>query len=205
MGENTLLDLIKPGLREHHYFNKAAEAGQNGLPGVLTPLPNLRFPQLPLAYNFAKNEKWRGYRFIWDWGTEAQHMDFTDCALSNIHYEIMEGGSCKTFFTVQYNGEELDDNEVYGELSGLASMGDVHISLIAPAELMPAKKGYRAGKPDTQQPPAGDGAQGGDLLDQKSGDGGEAGAGDQQQSGGANPATPLQAMERAHGAAAAEA
>ncbi|TQL65172.1 hypothetical protein FB549_5867, partial [Delftia sp. HK171] len=36
-----------------------------------------------------------------------------------------------------------------GELSGLAAEGEIYIKLLAPAELQQAKKGYRAGKPDT--------------------------------------------------------
>lgn len=159
-GENTLLDRLATGLREHHFCNQALKDGQETLPEVLIPLPNLRHPKLPLSYHYAKGEKWRGYRFIWDWGTEDTHVDFTDAVLSNLHYDLVEGGSCKVYFTVQYNGEELADNDVYGELAGLAAMGEVHIRLIAPAELQPAKKGYRAGKPDTPAPTDG----GGELL-----------------------------------------
>jgi hypothetical protein len=163
-GENTLLDLIEPGLREHHYWNKALTAGQEPLPGVVIPLPNLRHPNLPLAYHYAKGQKWRGYRFIWDWGTNDAHVDFTDAVLANLHYEIVEGGSVTIFGTIQYNGDELADNDLYGELSGLASDEDIHIRLLAPAELMPAKKGYRAGKPDTPAPKANDGQ--GELKDE---------------------------------------
>ncbi|CAN7323095.1 hypothetical protein LJR084_001865 [Variovorax sp. LjRoot84] len=161
-GENTLLDLIEPGLREHHYFNKALKDGQEALPGVIIPLPNLRYPKLPQAYSYAKGEKYRGYRFIWDWGTDGAHVDFTDVVLANLHYELHEGGSVTIMGTIQYNGEELQDNDVYGELSGLASEGEIYAKLLAPAELIPVKKGYRAGKPDTppaDQPP-GDGSGG---------------------------------------------
>jgi hypothetical protein len=166
-GENTLLDLIQPGLREHHYCNNALKEGQEVLPGMLIPLPDLRFPRLPLSYHFAKGEKWRGYRWIWDWGTEGEHADFTDVVLSNVHYEILQGGSCKVFFTIQYNGGELSDNDVYGELAGLASMGEIYFQLIAPPELLPAKKGYRAGQPDTPPPAADNGT--GNLLDNEGG------------------------------------
>jgi hypothetical protein len=51
--------------------------------------------------------------------------------------------------TIQYNGDELQDNDTFGELSGLAAEGEIYIKLLAPAEVMLAKKGYRAGKPDT--------------------------------------------------------
>lgn len=160
VGENTLLDLIEPGLREHHYFNKALKDGQETVPGLVIPLPNLKFPNLPQSYVYAlPGKKLRGYRFIWDWGTEDSHVDFTDAVLTGLHYDIAEGGSCTIYGTVQYNGEELQDNDVYGELSGLASEGEIYIKLLAPSELMPAGKGYRAGKPNTPAPADGDDGQ----------------------------------------------
>lgn len=131
-GENTLLDLLEPGLREHHYCNKAATAGQAELPEVAIPLPNIRHPQLPLAYHYAKGQKWRGYRFIWDWGVEGDHVDFTDAVLCGLHYEIAEGGSVTIKGTIQYNGDELQDNDLFGELSGLAAEGEIYIKLLAP-------------------------------------------------------------------------
>lgn len=149
-GENMLLDLIRPGLREHHYCNHALKAGQESLPDVIVPLPNLRYPELPLNYAYQKGVKLRGYRFIWDWGVDDTHIDFSDVVLSGLQYELSEGGSVKIQGTIQYNGDELQDNDVYGELSGLASEGDIFIKLLAPGEAMPAKKGYRAGKPDTK-------------------------------------------------------
>lgn len=151
-GENTLLDLIEPGLREHHYFNKALKAGQEPLPDVIVPLPNLRFPHLPLAYVYTlPGKKVRGYRWIRDFGIEEAHVDFSDVVLATVRYEIQEGGSVTIFGTIQYNGEELQDNELYGELSGLAAEGEIHMRLIAPGELLAAKKGYRAGRPDTPE------------------------------------------------------
>ena len=144
-GENTLLDLIEPGLREHHYCNNALKSGQESLPDVVIPLPNLldmtgaAVGEVPLAYHYAKGEKWRGYRFVWDWGVDEAHVDFTDVVLANLHYEINEGGSVTIMGTIQYNGEELQDNDVYGELSGLASEGEISAMLLAPAELVPAR------------------------------------------------------------------
>jgi hypothetical protein len=153
-GENTLLDLIQPGLREHFYRNKAVEdavaAGQQRLmPDEVIPLPNLRFPLLPAEGVKWADKAYRGYRWRWDWGTEADHYDFIDVAVSNITIESMqEGGTVSILFTTQYNGEELNDNATYGELAGLAAMGELHIQLLAPAELLPVKKGWRAGKAD---------------------------------------------------------
>lgn len=148
-GENTLLDLIEPGLRAHHYCNKAAKDGQDEIPGLNIPLPNLRHPQLPLLYHYGKGLKFRGYRLTQDWGLDEYHVDFTDVVVSNLQYELSEGGSVTIKWTISYNGEELQDNELFGELSGLAAEGEISIKLLAPAELVQAKKGYRAGKPDT--------------------------------------------------------
>lgn len=151
--ENNILNQLQDGLREHHFCNKAADAQQGTLPDVMIPLPNLRFPQLPTTYHFNKGVKLRGYTFIRDFGTDDERVRFEDAVLSAISYEIFEGGSVKLNFTIQYNGDELQDNELYGDLSGLASEGEIHIRLLKPAELKVAKKGYRAGKPDTQTAP----------------------------------------------------
>src|SRR5207237_9490590 len=96
-GDNNLLDLIQPGLREHFYRNKAVEeaiaAGQHRLlPDEVIPLPNLRYPLLS-----TENVKWadkahHGYRWIWDWGTEPEHFDFSDVAVSNLTIENMQEG-----------------------------------------------------------------------------------------------------------------
>ncbi|WP_444880553.1 terminase large subunit domain-containing protein, partial [Delftia acidovorans] len=119
-GENTLLDLLEPGLREHHYCNKAATAGQEALPGVLIPLPNLRHPQLPLLYHYGKGQKWRGYRFIWDWGIEDAHVDFMDAVLtgdnqvflsaSRAQSEIFRSyiiGFAKSWFNIELTGNPI--------------------------------------------------------------------------------------------------
>lgn len=161
-GENTLLDAIAPGLRAHHFRNAAADASQESLPDVAVPLPNLRFAQLPtdnIRWNLVKA---RGYRWIWDWGREAQHVDFSDAALASLSYTLHEGGSVDVKFTVSYNGDELGDNTLFGELCGLSAMGEVHIQLLAPATLLPVKKGWRSGKPDTPQTDGG-----GELFDQE--------------------------------------
>lgn len=167
-GDNHLLDLIQRGLREHFYRNKELEdaiaAGQRQLmPADEIPLPNLRYPLLA-----TENVKWsdkahHGYRWLWDWGTEADHYDFTDVAVSNITIESMqEGGTVSILFTTQYNGEELNDNATYGELAGLAAMGELNIQLLAPPTLLTVTKGWRSGRADT--PPLKDG--GGELFEQ---------------------------------------
>lgn len=159
--ENTVLDEIAPGLRGHFYRNKAADAAQEPLPDVVIPLPNIRYPQLKTDEVKWEQPKSRGYRWIWDWGREERHVDFTDAAMGSMFVTLREGGTVDVKFTVSYNGDELNDNEVYGELCGLATMSDVHIQLFAPAELIPVAKGWRSGKADTPQLKDG----GGELLD----------------------------------------
>lgn len=150
------LDLIAPGLCAHHYCNRAADAGQGDFADGDKHLPNLRFPQLPTEVRW-NQVKSKGYRWIWDWGREAEHVDLEDAALAAVSYSLREGG-VTVKFTVSYNGEQLEDNATYGELCGLPSTGDkVHIQLHAPAELVPVKKGWRSGKADVQQPTDGGG------------------------------------------------
>lgn len=170
-GENTLLDLIQPGLRKHHYHSAAADARQDQLPELGDmPLPNLRFPKLPTRFVYGGNDfKSRGYRWVWDWGTQDAHVDFTDVVLSRLTYDLHEGGSVEIEFSVAYNGDELVDDALYGELCKLSAKGEIYIQLFAPPELMAVKKGYRAGRADVNTKSK-DPAQG-EL--QEEGDGGE--------------------------------
>lgn len=169
-GENTLLDVIEKGLRERFYCNKALQAGQEHLPDVVIPLPNIRFPKLPARTTYGtKKDRIRGYRFVIDYGLGAEggsNVDFTDCVLANVWFETMEGGTCKVGFTVQYNGDDLNDDALYGRLSGLATKGEGHVQLIAPPTLVLVKsKGWRSGKPDTPaEQMRGDDGGTGDLL-----------------------------------------
>jgi hypothetical protein len=147
-GENTLLDLIEPGLRTHHFCNKSLTAGQESLPDVAVPLPNLRFPNLPTKYKYGGDSMHRGYRFSRDFGLDAHEIDWSDCSFGRIEYEFKEGGSCSIWGTLSYNGDELNDNELYGEIGGLLVDNEIHITLLAPPTLVLAKKGYRAGHED---------------------------------------------------------
>ncbi|WP_233174797.1 hypothetical protein [Delftia sp. ASV31] len=72
-----------------------------------------------------------------------------DAVLKGLEYETHEGRSVTIRGTVEFNDDELNDNVLYGELSGLASEKEVYIKLLAPAQLIQAKRGYRAGRPDT--------------------------------------------------------
>ena len=86
-------------------------------------------------------------------GTLLDHgVDFRDVVLANLQYEIFECGSVEAKGTIQYNGEELQDNILYDELSDLASEEPILIKRLPPNIAQVAKRGYRAGKPDTQPP-----------------------------------------------------
>lgn len=144
------LDLIAPGLCRHHYCNRAAEAGQGDFADGDRYLPNLRFPQLPTEVRW-NQVKARGYRWVWDWGREEEHVNLEDAALAALSYSLREGG-LTIKFTVSYNGESIEDNALYGELCGLPSTGgEVHVQLHAPVEVIPVKKGWRSGKIDEPQ------------------------------------------------------
>lgn len=184
-GENHLLDLIEPGLREHEYCNRAADASQEALPDVIIPLPNVRFPKLAERQQYGgKKDRARGYRFMLDYGMGgASNLDFTDCVLASVWYERKEGGTVKIGCTIQYNGVELEGNDVYGRIAGLATDGEAHVQIIAPPMLQLVKKGWRSGKPDAV---ATDG--GAPLFEGEEEQGEEVGEED----------TPERAMERAH-------
>lgn len=176
-GENTLLDLIEPGLREHEYTNRDLKAGQQPLPDVVIPLPHRRFPHLPEKVAYAKGDKWRGYRFVVDYGLGGDsNVDLTDCVVTGLWYETQEGGSVTIGFTVQYNGGELQDDRLYGRLAGLATAADGHVQLLAPATVLPVKKGWRSGVADTPVATDGgapllEGAEGGEGSDTPAPDG----------------------------------
>lgn len=163
-GENTILDLIKPGLREHYYFNKALKDGQVGLPDVIIPLPNLKHPELPtegIAFEHGPKGRSRGYRLVRDYGTDEHRWDFSDVVVASMQLkELLEGGSAIIEWTLQYNGDELGDEATLNSIVRLGVDGHMHMKLLAPPELAPVKKGYRAGKADTPQTKAGDDGQG---------------------------------------------
>lgn len=162
-GDNTLLDLFEPGLREHEYTNRDLKAGQQPLPDVVIPLPHLRFPKLPERVAYAKGEKVRGYRFVIDYGLGEEagsNVDLTDCAVGGQWYEKQQGGTVTLGFSVHYNGDELNDDRLYGRLAGVATLGKGHVQLLAPPTLIPVSKGWRSGKADT--PPLKNG--GGELF-----------------------------------------
>lgn len=139
-GDNTLLDLIKPGLREHHFCDVSSTNGQQHLP--LAHLPNVRHPELATKYAYAKGQRWHGYTFK----HEGAGLFFEDCAIAAMVYEFFEGSSTEVSLLVQYNGRELENDKVYGRCAGLATDLKGKIELRAPAEVLPiTDKNWRSG------------------------------------------------------------
>ena len=91
-GENIILDLIAPGLRAHHFHNAAFDARQEPLPlGAELPLPDVRFPKLPMAY---------------PWGTkQTAPADFV-AAWRHIHDLFAKSGATNVIWI-------WDPNDVY--------------------------------------------------------------------------------------------
>jgi hypothetical protein len=170
---NEFLDVIEPGLRDHHYHNAAvAKSGQTpALAPELMPAPDLRFPKLNRRHQYgASGERVKGYTFVVDYGLgdERSNITLQDCAVPPIHYTTNTEGNTEYEATIQYNGEQLEDDATYGRLSGLATKGKIHVRLLPPAEAVVVKnKGWRSGKADV--PPATD--TGAPLLERAEGPG----------------------------------
>jgi hypothetical protein len=176
-GPNTLLDLIEPGLREEYYFNAARKKGQKALLAD-EPLPNLRRPKVPNeGIPWDKGSKSRGYRIQQDWGTNEAVVDLTDAVMYGVKFDCLEGGTVNIYFGIQYNGEELDDNDTLARIVRWQVTRDIHIRLLAPPELLKVSKGYRANRPDT---PSGKGASDPDQQELDGGQDGQDDAGDER-------------------------
>lgn len=183
-GSNDLLDLIDPALRQTIYFNAAADQGQAALPDMLKILPNLRVPKLCNGkFTYAKKEKWKGYRFVLDYGLgdELSNIDIGDCTVQIGDLECKEGGTCVIKWLVSFEADKLSD-EVRGRITGLTDEA-VFIQLIPASTLQLVKgKGAKAaagsegdadgdGDGDGDGDPDGDGEpDGGDGADPDAGD-----------------------------------
>lgn len=177
-GSNDLLDLIDPKLRPTIYYNAAADQGQAALPDMLAILPNLRVPKLNNGkFTYARKEKWKGYRFVLDYGLgdEISNIDISDCTLQIGELECKEGGTCVIKWLVSFEADKLSD-EIRGRITGLTDEA-VFIQLIPSSNLQLVKgKAAKAaagaegdGDPDSE----GDGDPDGEG-DSDGGDGGDA-------------------------------
>jgi hypothetical protein len=161
---NDFLNLIEPGLRDHHYYNEAvAKSGQEpGLAPELMPAPDLRYPMLNRDHVYRPNEKPRGYTFILDYGLgdERSNIVLQDCVLTPVQYTTNPDGIVDfTKVTVQYNGNQLADDHILSRLVRLPAKPVVHMKLIAPEKLVLVKgKGWRSGHPDLKDEPTDGGA-----------------------------------------------
>jgi hypothetical protein len=164
-GSNELLDLIDPALRPTLYYNAAATQGQAALPDVLAILPNLRVPKLCNGkFSYARKEKWKGYRFVLDYGLgdELSNIDIGDCTVQIGDIDCKEGGTCVIKWLVSFEADRLSD-EVRGRITGLTDEA-VFIQLIAASTLQLVKgkngkakdEGDPDGDDDDDKPDAGD-------------------------------------------------
>lgn len=152
-GSNSMLDLLDPALRQMLYYSEAKEAGQEGLPDVLVVLPNLRFPKLSQGkFTWAKGEKWKGYRFVMDYGLGDQksNMEFPECTVKVLGFEVKEGGTCVLEWQVQYSGDHLTE-ELRGRLTGITDE-PVFIQLL-PSPTLQLVKGKPKAEPVAEQEP----------------------------------------------------
>lgn len=155
---NDFLNTMEDGLRDHHYYNEAvAKSGQTpGLAPELMPAPDLRFPMLNRDHVYRLNERPRGYTFILDYGLgdERSNVMLQDCVLKPVQYTTNPDGIVDfTTITVQYNGNQLDDDHILSRLTRLPTKPMVHIRLLAPEKLVLVKgKAWRSGQPDVTPP-----------------------------------------------------
>lgn len=132
---NTVLDTMRPGLREALYWNADAAAGQEEIYGIPSTLPNLRFPDLNDG-KFAlvgKKNKLAGYDLSIEYGLgdDQSNMHFDCCKVVKRVIEVKEGGTVNVKWQVQYSGDRLDQ-ETCGKLA-LLEQDLIAITLIPPA------------------------------------------------------------------------
>lgn len=142
-GNNDLLDLVDPVLREMHYYNHAEVAGQERMPETIRVLPDLRAPKLNgQKFKYGGNDKYKGYGFEQDFGLGAEagsNIFFTDASAGKFSYETKEGGTVKLEFQVSYSGDSLTDDAMTRLVR--AEGEKVFIKLLAPSVLTLVKGG----------------------------------------------------------------
>lgn len=138
---NTILnELFADGLREAHYFNAAAETGQEEIDGIDSTLPNLRFPKLNgQRFTWGGKDKLVGYVITLEFGLgdSISNIELELCKVSGRVYEAKEGGTVSVFWKVQNASDRLD-METCGKLVLLGGE-EVTMSLRAPAVQMTEK------------------------------------------------------------------
>lgn len=165
-GGNELLDLIDPALRQMHYCNRAAIAGQVELDPALAILPDLRAPKLNgQKFKYGGNDKYKGYLFTQDFGLGEEagsNIDFSNAAVGKFEYETREGGTVNIKWQVSYAGDALTDDAMTRLVRQEGET--VFIQLAAPAVLQ-LVKGGKSKAPDTDGQESldgeGDGEEGG--------------------------------------------
>lgn len=132
---NSILnEIFADGLREAHYFNAAAETGQEEIDGIDSTLPNLRFPKLNgQRFGWGGKDKLVGYviNIEFGLGDETSNIELELCKVSSRVFEPKEGGTVTVSWKVQNASDRLD-METCGKLVLLGGE-EVTMSLRAPA------------------------------------------------------------------------
>lgn len=182
---NTILSFFDGFLLSSLYYCSAASSGQTVIDGVAQVLPNLRFPKLSTPLKWEDSGKGYFLEIDYGLGPDESNIELDLCTVGEFRITPKEGGTVELKFRVQVSGSPLTE-KVCGKLASLIQQ-EVRITLTPPQVATDDDDGDREPAMPTSKAAVSH-ALFGDQGDTKAGD--EAG----------NPATPLEAMERAHAA-----
>jgi len=179
---NSVLSYFDGALLSALYYSSAASSGQAAIEGVPQVLPNMRFPRLGLPLKW--DDTGKGYELEIDYGLgpDESNIVLDLCTVGEFRLTPKEGGTVEIKLRVQCSGSPLTE-KVCGKLASLIQQ-EVHIKLLAPVVAQDAQG-------DEPLPTSADEVSRELFKDRPQEDGGQSGG----------PANPLEAMERAHGAA----
>jgi hypothetical protein len=174
---NTALSYFDGSLLSALYYCSAASSGQKIIDGVDQVLPNLRFPKLGLPLKW--DDSGKGYYLEIDYGLgpDESNIELDLCTVGEFRITPKEGGTVELKYRVQVSGSPLTE-KVCGKLASLIQQ-EMKIKLSPPQA---AQTGDDEPPPPTSKEDVSRA-----LFTEPGGE------------GSSNPATPLQAMERAHG------
>lgn len=177
---NTILSYFDGFLLSALYYCSAASSGQKVIDGVDQVLPNLRFPKMVTPIKW--NDSGKGYYLEVDYGLgpDESNIELDLCTVGGFQITPKEGGTVELKFRVQVSGSPLTE-KVCGKLASLIQQ-EVKIKLLPP-EAPQAEE-------ETPPPPTSKEDVSRALFTEPGGEGDASGS----------PATPLDAMKKAHGA-----
>jgi hypothetical protein len=182
---NTILSYFDGWLLTALYYCSAASNGQKVIDGVDQVLPNLRFPKLGLPIKWEDTGKGFYLEVDYGLGPDESNIELDLCTVGEFRLTPKEGGTVEVKFRVQVSGSPLTE-KVCGKLASLIQQ-EVKIKLLPPQA--------PADDSDTPQLPTSQEDVSRALFGEPGGEGGD-------QQGNSNPATPLDALKKAHGVTA---